>query len=155
MNNRARIAIIATLTVVFVGAILIREGQRRSAAPPPAEGPGGAGGAPSAPAAALPRLVDLGSTTCIPCKQMAPILEELRQEYEGQFAVEVIDVRMNRTAGELYGIRVIPTQIFFDATGKERFRHEGFMAKADILAKWGELGVTLGPAVPKPAGQTG
>ncbi len=153
MTRQVRIAIIVALAVVFAGAIVIREGQRRSAATSSASRSGGAESARPAPAGPLPRLVDLGSTTCIPCKQMAPILEELRQEYEGQFAVEVIDVRLNRTAGDLYGIRVIPTQIFFDAAGNERFRHEGFMAKQDILAKWAELGVRLGP--PRPAGQTG
>ena len=43
----------------------------------------------------------------------------------------------------LYGIEMIPTQIFYDANGKELFRHIGFFAKDDILAKWKELGVEL------------
>jgi thioredoxin 1 len=38
---------------------------------------------------------------------------------------------------------VIPTQIFYDAAGRELFRHEGFFGKDDILAKWKELGVSL------------
>ncbi|MBK9990141.1 MAG: thioredoxin family protein [Verrucomicrobia bacterium] len=92
---------------------------------------------------ALPRIVDLGAGKCIPCKQMKPILAELTQEYAGQFEVVFIDVWENRSAGEPYGIRIIPTQIFFSADGKELFRHEGFMAKKDILAKWKELGVAL------------
>jgi thioredoxin 1 len=149
MSKKARIAIIAALAVVFVGAILIREGQRRSAAPNDAP----AADEQPEQAAALPRLVDLGSTTCVPCKMMAPILEELSREYVGQLIVEVIDVHTNRVAGDLYGIRVIPTQIFLDATGKERFRHEGFMAKEAILAKWAELGVNL--RSPAPTGNTG
>ena len=49
----------------------------------------------------------------------------------------------NPDAGKQYGIEVIPTQIFYDATGKELFRHIGFFAKEDILAKWKELGVEL------------
>ena len=48
-----------------------------------------------------------------------------------------------RTPGKAYKIKLIPTQIFFDASGKERFRHEGFFGKEDILAKWKELGVDL------------
>jgi thioredoxin 1 len=76
---------------------------------------------------------------------MEPILEELREEYEGRLQVEFIDVNQDRAAGEAYGIRVIPTQLFFDASGQERFRHEGFMSKEDILAKWKELGVDLRP----------
>lgn len=103
----------------------------------------------AADAPTLPRLVDLGAGKCIPCKQMKPILAELTQEYAGQFDVFFIDVWEDRAAGERYGIRIIPTQIFFAADGKELFRHEGFMAKKDILAKWKELGVALKESVAK------
>ena len=91
----------------------------------------------------LPKLVDLGADKCIPCKMMAPILEELKKEYAGVFNVEFIDVWKNPDAGKKYSIRIIPTQIFFDASGKELFRHEGFFSKEDILAKWKQFGVKL------------
>jgi len=98
--------------------------------------------AATAPATAeLPRAVDLGADKCIPCKQMAPILAELKKEYEGRAVVEFIDVWKNPGAGDLYGIRIIPTQIFFDAAGKEVWRHEGFLPKADFVAKFAEMGV--------------
>jgi thioredoxin 1 len=87
--------------------------------------------------------VDLGADKCIPCKMMAPILEDLKNTYVGKLEVEFIDVWKNSGAGEPYGIRVIPTQIFFSADGKELFRHEGFFSKEDILAKWKEFGVEL------------
>jgi thioredoxin 1 len=74
---------------------------------------------------------------------MAPILEELKKEYAGKLEVEFIDVWKNPDAGKPYAIQMIPTQIFFDASGKERFRHTGFYGKDDILAKWKELGVDL------------
>ena len=61
----------------------------------------------------------------------------------GRLDVEFIDVWKNGDAGEKYGIRVIPTQIFISAEGKELFRHEGFFSKEDILAKWKEFGVEL------------
>jgi thioredoxin 1 len=93
--------------------------------------------------ARLPRLVDLGADKCIPCKLMMPVMAELTKEYAGQLDVVFIDVWKDREAGTPYGIQLIPTQIFYDAIGKERFRHEGFMAKKDILAKWKELGVEL------------
>ena len=97
----------------------------------------------------LPRLVDLGAGKCIPCKQMKPILAELTRDYADQFTVVFIDVWENRAEGSKYGIRMIPTQIFFSADGKELARHEGFMAKKDILAKWRELGVEVKePATP-------
>jgi thioredoxin 1 len=92
----------------------------------------------------LPRLVDLGADKCIPCKKMAPILSELKSNYVGQLEVEFIDVWKNPDAAKPYNLRLIPTQIFYDANGKELFRHEGFYGKADILAKWQELGVSLG-----------
>lgn len=92
----------------------------------------------------LPKLLDLGANKCIPCKAMAPILEELKKEYAGKLEVEFIDVWKNPDAGKPYKIQMIPTQIFFDASGKELFRHTGFYGKDDILAKWKELGVDLG-----------
>ena len=91
----------------------------------------------------LPTLVDLGSDQCIPCKMMAPIIEELKSEYAGKLQVSFLDVRKYRGLSELYGIKVIPTQIFYDASGKELFRHEGFFSKEDILAKWVEFDVNL------------
>ena len=91
----------------------------------------------------LPKLLDLGANKCIPCKKMAPILDELKQEYAGKLEVEFIDVWKTPDVAEKYKINLIPTQIFYDATGKELFRHEGFFGKADILAKWKELGVKL------------
>ena len=91
----------------------------------------------------LPRLVDLGADKCIPCKMMAPILEELKSEYKGKLEVVFIDVWKNPQEGPKYKIRVIPTQIFFDASGKELFRHEGYFSKEDILTKWKKLGFDL------------
>ena len=92
---------------------------------------------------ALPRLVDLGAHSCIPCRMMAPILEELKRDYAEAFGTEFIDVWADPDAGKKHGISLIPTQIFYDAAGKELFRHEGFFGKDDILANWQELGVEL------------
>ncbi len=153
MSTRLRWVAVAAVVGVILLVVLLKANPRapgrpaepasapsvpaESSSPPPAE--------QSTPAASedLPRLVDLGSTTCVPCKMMAPILEELTREYAGILRVEVLDVRRDPTLAKLYGIRVIPTQIFYDAAGQERFRHEGFMSKADILMKWQELGIGL------------
>ena len=100
-----------------------------------------------APPAALPRLVDLGATKCIPCKRMAPILEALRVDYAGAVNVQFIDVWKDPQAGTPYKIRLIPTQVFFDRTGRERFRHEGFFGRAEIEQIFKDsLGVALRPA---------
>ncbi len=93
----------------------------------------------------LPKLLDLGAHQCIPCKMMAPILDELTKEYKGVFDVEFIDVWQpeNRAKAQAHGIQSIPTQIFFDAEGKELWRHVGFISKEDILKKWKELGYEM------------
>ena len=91
--------------------------------------------------AKLPLLVDLGKGTCLPCKKMKPILDELKTEYEGKAVVRIIDLRDEPKEASRYGIRLIPTQIFFDAEGKEIYRHEGFMDKQAIKAKFAEMGV--------------
>lgn len=90
--------------------------------------------------AGLPRLVDVGADRCIPCKAMAPILDELRSEYAGRMQIEFVDVWKNPGAGEAYGVSAIPTQIFIDAEGRELHRHQGFISKADILATWKRVG---------------
>lgn len=90
----------------------------------------------------LPKLLDLGAHKCVPCIKMAPILQELTAEYSGTFDVEFVDVWQveNRDRAVHNKISVIPTQIFFDAEGKELWRHEGFFSKQQILNKWQELG---------------
>ncbi len=89
----------------------------------------------------MPRLLDLGAGKCIPCKAMAPILEELRGTFRDRFEVVFLDVWENPDAADEYKVSTIPTQIFFDAEGRERFRHEGFFSREEILAKWRELGI--------------
>lgn len=87
-----------------------------------------------------PVLLELGSHSCIPCKKMMPILDELSIE-QTDFVVSFVDVWAAKEKSEQYNIELIPVQIFFDADGKELFRHVGFYPKEDILAKWKELGV--------------
>ena len=124
-------------TTVATGATcptLPSKGGDTTSVPAPVTAPAAQG-----QAAGLPRLVDLGSTTCIPCKQMAPILEQLKTELQGKVDVEFIDITIDAKAADQYAINVIPTQIMLDGQGKELFRHEGFFPKADILAKLREL----------------
>jgi thioredoxin 1 len=132
-------AIVTLVTAVFVaGTVLSLSGCNSQDAPQSAQP-----SAQSAVSGARPRLLDLGATKCIPCKKMAPILEELKAEYEGTLDVEFVDVWKMPGVAKQYGVESIPTQIFFDASGKELYRHEGFFAKEDILQKWNELGVNL------------
>ncbi len=90
-----------------------------------------------------PRLVDLGAGKCIPCKAMAPILEQLRADYSGRLEVTFIDVWQAPDQARAYGVRMIPTQVFYSSEGRELARHEGFMSRDEILAQWKALGVEL------------
>ena len=96
---------------------------------------------PTFPVKGMVTLVDLGATECIPCKMMAPILVEVRREYEGRAAVIFIDVWKTPAPARQMGIRTIPTQIFYDKTGKEIGRHEGFLDKKSIVTVFEQLGV--------------
>lgn len=96
---------------------------------------------PQAPTQGMVTMVDIGAKKCIPCKMMAPIMEELEKEYKGKASILFIDVWEHPKEAPKYGIRTIPTQIFYDKEGKEVFRHVGFMDKKSIVAMLEKLGV--------------
>ncbi len=148
MSKAMKIMVVAAL-VLAVAAIVAVKQQGKGGDAAESVAPQAVAATPAA--AGLPRLVDLGSVTCIPCKMMAPILENLKKEYAGRLSVEFYDVVQNPAVAKQYNMKLMPTQIFFDASGKELFRHEGFFAKDEILAKWKELGVDLsGPGSAAP-----
>jgi len=87
-------------------------------------------------------MIDLGMLECIPCKLMAPIIEELQEEYEGKANIVFINVNEDPGMAEKYGIQAVPTQIFFDENGIEVFRHLGFMDRDQIVKILTGLGVS-------------
>ncbi len=87
-----------------------------------------------------PTVLDLGASSCIPCKMMKPIFEELEKEYEGKANILLLEISDHRDIANIYKVRVIPTQIFFDINGNQHWRHEGFLSKEDIIEKLKELG---------------
>ena len=157
MKTPLKLAIVGALAVAVVAAVALKNSNKNNPAgagdsPTVAAQPAAASDPPGTPAtvaaappvsAKLPKLLDLGADKCIPCKMMAPLLEELKREYAGRLEVEFIDVWKNPGAGQRYGIQMIPTQIFYDTEGRERARHVGFIGKEDILGKFRELGVDL------------
>lgn len=152
MNKITKIAIVIVLILVVGAVIAVKENNKANSEPKAAENPvenisavktAILGTEKAKEFETLPRLVDLGADKCIPCKMMAPVLEELKKDYAGTLSVELIDVWKNPDKAKEYEIMIIPTQIFFDASGKELFRHEGFFSKEDILAKWKQLGVNI------------
>jgi thioredoxin 1 len=72
---------------------------------------------------------------------MAPILKELSEEYKGRVEIRVIEVYQEKELTRVNGIRLIPTQIFFDSKNQEVFRHQGFMDKAQIKQVFDKMGV--------------
>ncbi len=87
-------------------------------------------------------LVDFGSNSCIPCRQMRPILHEVKKEYSGKAEVLVIDVYKYKSLASGHKIQMIPTLIFFDSNGKEIHRHQGFMSKKLILEQFKKMGIS-------------
>lgn len=152
MSNRWKIGVLAALAVTVGAVVALKVCNPLPGAPRPNESQVPPEKGTPHTEIPLPRLVDLGADRCIPCKKMAPILEELREEFKGVLQVEFIDVWKDPASGRRYGIRVIPTQIFYDAAGEEIFRHEGFMGKQDILETFGRFGIDLHRSEPTQGG---
>lgn len=74
-------------------------------------------------------MIELGSTTCIPCQMMEPVLESLRQNYGDQIEVLFYDVKKDNDKAAEWKIRMIPTQVFLNEEGKEIHRHVGFYSE--------------------------
>jgi thiol-disulfide isomerase/thioredoxin len=88
-----------------------------------------------------PTLADFGADGCRPCDMMTPILQTLRRTYEGKLNVVFVHVREHPILASRYGIQSIPVQVFYDAQGREVFRHEGFFPQDEIEKKLKEMGV--------------
>jgi len=114
----------------------------------------------------LPIIIDFGADSCIPCKEMAPVLKELNEKLQGKAIIKFVDVWKYQALAEGYPISVIPTQIIIDANGKpynpkdpEAMKmilyalrdtnehvltaHEGGLTKEQMLDVLKEMGVKL------------
>jgi len=87
-----------------------------------------------------PVLVDFGANSCIPCRQMRPVLKEVGKEYSEKAKILVIDVYKNQNLAQDYKVFMLPTLVFFDSKGKEAFRSVGMMEKEKIVGKLNEIG---------------
>ena len=77
-------------------------------------------------------MLNFGAELCPPCEEMQPVLEEVYMEYEDRVHFPYVDIREHIDLARQLGVRTTPTQIFFDHTGNERYRNEGFMEKQAI-----------------------
>lgn len=76
--------------------------------------------------------LELGSTTCIPCVKMKPVLKSISEKYGDQIKVEFIDLKEDREAAKKYKVRMMPTQIFLNEKGEEIHRHVGYYPEEQI-----------------------
>jgi len=88
-----------------------------------------------------PVLVDFGANSCIPCRQMRPVLKEVGTEYSEKAKILIIDVYKNKNLAQEYKVLMLPTLVFFDSKGKEAFRNVGIMEKEKIVGKLKEIGM--------------
>jgi thioredoxin 1 len=171
MRNGAKLAIVVLLALAVAVTFAMRSGERAAYVAAP-EQPAAAGAATPAPApapvqvpvataeavpavpavepapravaaAARPRLLELGSMRCMACLEMAKVLDALRASQGSKLQVDFIDVFEQPEAADRHRISLIPTQILFDSTGREIFRHTGYFSHDDSLAKFRGLGVKL------------
>lgn len=114
----------------------------------------------------VPVIIDFGSESCAPCRQMAPILAELHDSLRGKAIIRYVDVWKYQNLAEGFPLTVIPTQFFFDAEGKPfspseslgipftlfksretdehaLTRHEGGLTKDELLAIVAAMGGEL------------
>jgi thioredoxin 1 len=135
MTRKIRNATLGLLLLCLMGLPL----YGCSSDEPPASHPQPAG---VVPVKGMVTMVDLGANECIPCKMMVPVMEKVEKKYQGKAAIVFIDVWKNKEPAKRFGIRAIPTQIFFDKEGKEVYRHEGFMGEAEIDRIFKKMGAS-------------
>jgi len=138
MNVIAKIVVIIAIIAAAVAVVVFKDNET----PPAPAGPTDTPTQDNTPAA-LPRLMEFGRGKCEACKALIPVLKELRKEYGDKLEVEQIDISEDPVAVQVFGIQIIPTLIFFDASGRELNRHQGFMSKDDILSMFAEHGIVL------------
>ena len=86
----------------------------------------------------LPLVVDLWATWCGPCRMVGPIMEELSNEYEGKVVVGKCDIEENEDIPMQYGVRNIPTILFFK-NGQLVDKFVGAAAKGKFQEKFYKL----------------
>ena len=75
------------------------------------------------------------------CDKMYPIVEDIAATYGERLNVVFVHIGEEEILSDLYGIDTIPVQLFFDGSGKELWRHTGFLPENDIVARFAEMGV--------------
>jgi thioredoxin 1 len=133
--------LIAVVAVAVLAVVGLKQMKDRAPAVPAAAGqPLSGADLATCLASGQPTMADFGKGWCQPCKLMVPVLEEAAAEWQGRAHIVYVDMEVYPQVAEAHGVRVMPTQIFFDRTGKEVSRHEGFIPQEEIAAQLREIG---------------
>lgn len=83
-------------------------------------------------------LLEFGSTGCTICKQMEPVLEEIKKSEKPKVNVVFLNIMHpeNQSIMKYYGISAVPMQILLDRQGKEFFRNYGFISAEEVITKF-------------------
>lgn len=92
-------------------------------------------------ASGKPTLAIFSAASCCGPDKMIPIKEALLKKYDTKINILYIEPRKEQILAARYGIRSIPSQVFFDGKGKEFYRHSGFFSEKDIIDKLSKIGV--------------
>lgn len=82
--------------------------------------------------ATVPVLVDFTATWCGPCQRLAPIVEQVADEFAGRVKVGKLDIDDNRDLATRYGIRSVPTVFVFE-NGQKKAQHLGLTNRATLV----------------------
>jgi len=93
----------------------------------------------AAPAKGKPAVYDFGAKYCVPCKEMQKVVAELKPQYGDQVEFRMLYTDEEMPLFEKYKIVAIPTQVFFDASGKVVDQHIGALPKEELIKKLKEL----------------
>ncbi len=86
----------------------------------------------------MPILIDFYATWCGPCRRVAPILEELQQEYEGKIKIYKVNVDKEKELAGVFGVRSMPTFLFIPQKGKPTMT-KGALPKKTFIQIFQEL----------------
>jgi thioredoxin 1 len=118
----------------------IAHADHRSGPGAKAEGPLPGSNLSDCLASGLPTMADFGLGTCKACQAMEPILKQAAQDYQGRASIVFVELDKHPDLARDYRIAVMPTQIFFDADGKQVSSHMGYMDRAEIDRRLGAAG---------------
>ena len=93
----------------------------------------------AAPAKGKPAVYDFGAKYCVPCKEMQKVVAELKPQYGDQVEFRMVYSDEEMPMFKKYKIVAIPTQVFFDASGKVVDQHIGALPKEEVIQKLKEL----------------